>query len=71
MQGSDQPLDMSRSLNFQHVHDLGAGNFGVARLMRDVSSGQLVAVKVNDAVDPSRSKVPKNAPAMPKQLRLW
>ncbi len=32
--------------NFQHVSDLGAGNFGVAKLMLDRTSNQLVAVKV-------------------------
>jgi serine/threonine-protein kinase SRK2 len=30
---------------YEHVRDIGSGNFGVARLMRARASGELVAVK--------------------------
>lgn len=44
--------------NYQHVRDLGCGTFGIAKLMRKLDSGELVAVKflprgslVNDYVE--------------------
>ncbi|GJN35326.1 hypothetical protein PR202_gb24082 [Eleusine coracana subsp. coracana] len=33
---------------YEHVKDIGSGNFGVARLMRNRASGELVAVKYID-----------------------
>jgi hypothetical protein len=33
---------------YEHVRDIGSGNFGVARLMRTRASGELVAVKYID-----------------------
>jgi len=30
---------------YEHVRDIGSGNFGVARLMRSRATGALVAVK--------------------------
>ena len=30
---------------YQLVRDLGSGNFGVAKLMRDIVTGELVAIK--------------------------
>mmetsp|Transcript_20870 Transcript_20870/g.66091 ORF Transcript_20870/g.66091 Transcript_20870/m.66091 type:complete len:93 (-) Transcript_20870:944-1222(-) len=30
---------------YENVKDIGSGNFGVAKLMKDLSTGELVAVK--------------------------
>ncbi|KAM0937413.1 putative protein kinase CAMK-OST1L family [Dioscorea sansibarensis] len=42
--GMDMPI-MHDSDRYELVKDIGSGNFGVARLMRDKQSGNLVAVK--------------------------
>ncbi|KAM1348973.1 hypothetical protein PS2_003139 [Malus domestica] len=40
----DMPI-MHDSDRYELVRDIGSGNFGVARLMRDKQTGELVAVK--------------------------
>ena len=40
----DLPI-MHDSDRYELVRDIGAGNFGIARLMRDKQSRELVAVK--------------------------
>lgn len=40
----DVPI-MHDSDRYELVRDIGSGNFGVARLMRDKQTGELVAVK--------------------------
>lgn len=42
--GMDLPI-MHDSEKYELVKDIGSGNFGVARLMRDKVSNELVAVK--------------------------
>lgn len=42
--GMDLPI-MHDSDRYELVRDIGSGNFGVARLMRDRQTGELVAVK--------------------------
>lgn len=42
--GMDLPI-MHDSDKYELVKDIGSGNFGVARLMRDKLSNELVAVK--------------------------
>lgn len=42
--GMDLPI-MHDSDRYELVRDIGAGNFGIARLMRDKQSKELVAVK--------------------------
>ncbi|XP_057966544.1 serine/threonine-protein kinase SRK2E [Malania oleifera] len=42
--GMDMPI-MHDSDRYELVRDIGSGNFGVARLMRDKQTGELVAVK--------------------------
>lgn len=42
--GMDVPI-MHDSDRYELVRDIGAGNFGVARLMRDRQTNELVAVK--------------------------
>lgn len=42
--GMDMPI-MHDSDRYELVRDIGSGNFGVARLMRDKHSNELVAVK--------------------------
>lgn len=42
--GLDMPI-MHDSDRYELVRDIGSGNFGVARLMRDKQSNELVAVK--------------------------
>lgn len=42
--GMDMPI-MHDSDRYELVRDIGSGNFGVARLMRDRQTGELVAVK--------------------------
>ena len=41
---SDMPI-MHNSDRYELVKDIGSGNFGVARLMRDKTTNELVAVK--------------------------
>lgn len=41
---ADLPI-MHNSDRYELVKDIGSGNFGVARLMRDKTTNQLVAVK--------------------------
>lgn len=36
---------MFRDRQFEFIKDIGSGNFGVAKLMRDRQTGELVAVK--------------------------
>lgn len=43
--GMDMPPIMHESDRYELVRDIGSGNFGVARLMRDKHTGELVAVK--------------------------
>lgn len=42
--GMDMPI-MHDSDRYELVRDIGSGNFGVARLMRDKQTEELVAVK--------------------------
>ncbi|KAK9164372.1 hypothetical protein Syun_005274 [Stephania yunnanensis] len=42
--GLDMPI-MHDSDRYEHVKDIGSGNFGLARLMRDKQTKELVAVK--------------------------
>lgn len=42
--GMDMPI-MHDSDRYDFVRDIGSGNFGVARLMRDKQTKELVAVK--------------------------
>ena len=42
--GMDMPI-MHDSDRYELVRDIGSGNFGVARLMRDKQTNELVAVK--------------------------
>lgn len=42
--GMDMPI-MHDSDRYELVKDIGSGNFGVARLMRDRQTNELVAVK--------------------------
>lgn len=42
--GMDMPI-MHDSDRYELVRDIGSGNFGIARLMRDKQSRELVAVK--------------------------
>lgn len=42
--GMDLPI-MHESDRYELVRDIGSGNFGVARLMMDKLTGELVAVK--------------------------
>ena len=42
--GMDMPI-MHDGDRYELVRDIGSGNFGVARLMRNRADGQLVAVK--------------------------
>ena len=42
--GMDLPI-MHDSDRYEFVRDIGSGNFGVARLMRDKHTEELVAVK--------------------------
>lgn len=42
--GMDLPI-MHDNDRYELVRDIGSGNFGVARLMRDRQTGELVAVK--------------------------
>lgn len=42
--GMDIPI-MHDSDRYELVRDIGSGNFGIARLMRDKQTGELVAVK--------------------------
>lgn len=42
--GMDMPI-MHDSDRYELVRDIGAGNFGVARLMKDRQTNELVAVK--------------------------
>jgi len=42
--GMDMPI-MHDSDRYELVRDIGSGNFGVARLMRDKHTEELVAVK--------------------------
>lgn len=42
--GMDMPI-MHDSDRYELVRDIGSGNFGVARLMRDKQTDELVAVK--------------------------
>lgn len=42
--GMDMPI-MHDSDRYELVRDIGSGNFGVARLMRDKKTEELVAVK--------------------------
>lgn len=42
--GMDMPI-MHDSDRYELVRDIGCGNFGVARLMRDKQNDELVAVK--------------------------
>lgn len=42
--GMEMPI-MHDSDRYELVRDIGSGNFGIARLMRDKQSGELVAVK--------------------------
>ena len=42
--GMDLPI-MHDSDRYELVRDIGSGNFGVARLMRDKQTDELVAVK--------------------------
>lgn len=42
--GMDLPI-MHDSDRYELVRDIGSGNFGVARLMMDKQTGELVAVK--------------------------
>lgn len=42
--GMDMPI-MHDSDRYELVRDIGSGNFGVARLMRDRQTNELVAVK--------------------------
>lgn len=42
--GMDMPI-MHDSDRYELVRDIGSGNFGVARLMRDKLTNELVAVK--------------------------
>lgn len=51
--GTTGPLGMEMPImhdgdRYEHVKDIGSGNFGVARLMRNRASGELVAVKYID-----------------------
>lgn len=39
------PRQSSSAWSFLQVKDIGSGNFGVAKLMRDRQTGELVAVK--------------------------
>lgn len=44
--GMDIPIKiMHDSDRYELVRDIGSGNFGVARLMKDKHTGELVAVK--------------------------
>jgi hypothetical protein len=45
--GMDMPI-MHDGDRYELVKDIGSGNFGVARLMRNRADGQLVAVKYID-----------------------
>ncbi|GJM95310.1 hypothetical protein PR202_ga12027 [Eleusine coracana subsp. coracana] len=45
--GMEMPI-MHDGDRYEHVKDIGSGNFGVARLMRNRASGELVAVKYID-----------------------
>lgn len=42
--GMDMPI-MHDSDRYELVRDIGSGNFGIARLMRDKQTDELVAVK--------------------------
>ena len=42
--GMDMPI-MHDSDRYELVRDIGSGNFGIARLMRDKQTNELVAVK--------------------------
>jgi serine/threonine-protein kinase SRK2 len=39
------PMIMHGDDRYEHVRDIGSGNFGVARLMRCRGTGALVAIK--------------------------
>lgn len=43
--GMDLPIIIHDSDRYELVRDIGSGNFGIARLMRDKFTNQLVAVK--------------------------
>ncbi|KAL6526184.1 Serine/threonine-protein kinase sapk8 [Orobanche minor] len=50
--GMDMPI-MHDSDRYDLVRDIGSGNFGVARLMRDKQTKELVAVKYIERGDKS------------------
>lgn len=51
--GMDMPI-MHDSDRYDFVRDIGSGNFGVARLMRDKQTKELVAVKYIERGDKVR-----------------
>lgn len=69
--GMDMPI-MHESDRYDFVRDIGSGNFGVARLMRDKQTKELVAVKyiergdkvsfvISQFVPPARPPHPKSS----------
>jgi serine/threonine-protein kinase SRK2 len=55
---------------YEPVRDIGSGNFGVARLMRNRATGDLVAVKYIDRGDKVRFPLPPLQSAKPTGRRL-
>jgi hypothetical protein len=53
----DMPI-MHDGDRYELVKDIGSGNFGVARLMRNRADGQLVAVKYIDRGEKVRGYLP-------------
>lgn len=52
--GMDLPI-MHDSDRYELVRDIGSGNFGIARLMRNKMTGELVAVKYIERGEKVRS----------------
>jgi hypothetical protein len=52
--GMDMPI-MHDSDRYELVRDIGSGNFGIARLMRNKMTGELVAVKYIERGEKVRS----------------
>lgn len=66
--GMDMPI-MHDSDRYELVRDIGSGNFGIARLMRDRRTSELVAVKYIERGE----KVPRwsGSPSSVDSIRRW
>lgn len=66
--GMDLPI-MHDSDRYELVRDIGSGNFGVARLMRDKQTDELVAVKYIERGD--KVSVPSLSHALSSNFQWW